>query len=846
MIVGYRWDLLEDKEKSKRLNLEMLLEEEQMDYSANRFWKSLDVETEANFVMQDFVRGFISHTVESYQYWIDTLSASYKTTSRQSNWPLLLFYLGAEKSAALTIITIIRCLYSDTHKDDDLFGTIKLSKLSTIIGNSAQSIVGFDIARSEFKDDFLRQSNYQKNWTPKRCVAFARKMHTIPDLPLNDLRHFGVNCIKMAEAAGVVSIENLYYKQGKKGKTAGVVRLSPRIQAEVSTLLRAGELNSIVYRPMLVPPVPHSLLESGGLLADYLRKGTVTRTHGFGQHHKYLVNNDTCDYNLGSVSSLVTLDALNTLQETEWAIQSDVMDVMATLFRNNTKDGLLPAFSFEAFDFGVPFPEEGSSQDVAKWKEAKEEAYSQWFKEEQKRTMLHTRLNLAKKIHSYGNYYYHPMSQDFRGRIYCDTIFLNPQSSDFDRGLIKFSKEYKQTDEGLYWLKVHIANLFDQDKLPFNERVDWCDVHLKDLLKVASDPYETRSFWVDNNTPKKNTTWQRLNAIMDLRQSLEHGLTSVPVQLDGSNNGAQHWAAIMKDPEVARLTNLVAVDKPQDLYQKIADIATEKIKDSHHPIHLAIKERWPNGIDRKPTKRPGMCYGYGITPYGCRKYMKEEGHVNTDWVPKDKMSAYQAELGNLIYESLYDLMEMPNQGKEFLYECARRVMQQADVKKLINGDFKSVINPFVAWESPSGFRAINSYWDTSPSVVYSMLYTRREVHYQDYVDDKGKSSSIVTAFPPNFIHSLDASHLVMTVNRLYNEFNLKDFSVVHDSFGVPAPYVPQLRRVIRETFYDIHKENQLKILKNYVEEYFKVDLPDVPATGTYDINDVLKAEYMFG
>ena len=66
-----------------------------MEYSAHRFCKGLEVETESNTVLQDFVKDFISHTQKSYQYWIDELSQAFKTTSRQSSWPLLLFQLGA-------------------------------------------------------------------------------------------------------------------------------------------------------------------------------------------------------------------------------------------------------------------------------------------------------------------------------------------------------------------------------------------------------------------------------------------------------------------------------------------------------------------------------------------------------------------------------------------------------------------------------------------------------------------------------------------------------------------------------------------------------------------------------
>lgn len=840
-----RWTSLADKEKSKRLNFEMILEEDQMEYSVNRFWKGVEIETEATPALQQLVKEYISQTVDSYQFWLDELSKGFKTTSKNANWPLLLFSLGPEKSAAITVISIIRMLYADSYKSDDLFGLAKLSNLSHQIGQTAKNVIAFEQAKTTYREDFLRQSNYQKNWTPRRCVAFAKKMQTVPNLPVSDFRHFGINCLKIAEAAGLINIHNITEYDRKSPKTVGVVELVPEVYKQAAMLMRATELNSIVYRPMLVPPVPHTFDESGGLLADYMRKGTVSRSHGFGKNETYLINNNPTEYSKGSSTSEVSLRGLNYLQETEWKIETNVLETMKTLFRNDTREGMLPAWSFNAFSFDSEYPEDGTMQDQINWKKEKEEAYSQWFKEEQKRTVLHTRLSLAEKIVGYGNFFYHAQSQDFRGRTYCDTVLLNPQSSDFDRSLIQFSESQKQTDEGLYWLKVHIANLFDIDKVSFAERVDWVDVHLKDLLSVADNPYDTRSFWVDNETVKKNTTWQRLNAINDLKQSLEKRLTNTPVQLDGSNNGAQHWAAIMRDSSVARLTNLQPTDQPQDLYQVIADIATKTIEHSNHPIHFAIRQRWPNGIPRKVGKRPGMCYGYGITRYGCRKYMKEEGHLNSSWVPKEQMTAYQNELGNLIYDSLGELMELPNQGKSFVQECARVVMEQADVKRLVRGEYVSVTNPFISWITPTGFQAVNTYWESQPSVVYSNLYTRREVHYRDYVDDAGSRRDGIAAFAPNFIHSLDAAHLIMVVNRLREEYGITQFSMVHDSFGVPAPFVPQLRQVTREVFHEIHKVNQLQVLKDHVEETFNVSLPPVPEVGTFDVSQILEAEYMF-
>ena len=78
------------------------------------------------------------------------------------------------------------------------------------------------------------------------------------------------------------------------------------------------------------------------------------------------------------------------------------------------------------------------------------------------------------------------------------------------------------------------------------------------------------------------------------------------------------------------------------------------------------------------------------------------------------------------------------------------------------------------------------------------------------------------------------------------------FSMIHDSFGVLAPDVPMLRDVIKETFYEIHKEDQLAKLRDHAEAIVGKPLPeDHPARqherrGQLDIRDVLASEYIFG
>jgi DNA-directed RNA polymerase len=60
-------------------------------------------------------------------------------------------------------------------------------------------------------------------------------------------------------------------------------------------------------------------------------------------------------------------------------------------------------------------------------------------------------------------------------------------------------------------------------------------------------------------------------------------------------------------------------------------------------------------------------------------------------------------------------------------------------------------------------------------------------------------------FPPNFIHSLDASHMLLSALQC-NELGL-DFAAVHDSFWTHAADVDAMNGVIREAFIQIHEED---------------------------------------
>jgi DNA-directed RNA polymerase len=401
---------------------------------------------------------------------------------------------------------------------------------------------------------------------------------------------------------------------------------------------------------------------------------------------------------------------------------------------------------------------------------------------------------------------------------------LSPQGVDFDRGLVHFALPRKQTPRGLFWLKVHLANLFDQDKIPFEDRVKWVDDNAEMLIAIAADPYSNKQ-WIDASK-KKNKSFQRLAAIFEFART--DGMTQLNIQMDGANNGGQHWSAIMRNKKLAVLTNLIDSESPQDLYQFVADASTEYMKQhQENNWYQVFLINWDNKLPRAVAKRPTMCDAYGLTFYGMQKYVKQEGHV--DWVPKESRGGAVVELSRAIQAGLGETMESPNKGKEWLRSVA-------DILNSIN-------KPFV-WTTPSGFEVHHVYNQVLERVSYAELFNRQQLVFSTVTEDlDGKAQYL--AISPNFIHALDAAHMFMTIGEMLNQ-GMSAFSMVHDSFGTYAPDVDEMHSILREQFVKIHQENQLENLKEEIEKKYKIFLPDCPQPdGEFDVSEVLGSKYFF-
>ncbi len=114
-------------------------------------------------------------------------------------------------------------------------------------------------------------------------------------------------------------------------------------------------------------------------------------------------------------------------------------------------------------------------------------------------------------------------------------------------------------------------------------------------------------------------------------------------------------------------------------------------------------------------------------------------------------------------------------------------------------------------------------------------------------DLEDRVSKQVLAIAPNYIHSMDAAHMMKTVNACPEGFS---FSVVHDSFGCHAADMEVMSAITREQFVEMYDGQDY--LTAFIEGV-RVTCPDLdakmtvkqPTQGTLDLKQVLESEFFF-
>lgn len=160
----------------------------------------------------------------------------------------------------------------------------------------------------------------------------------------------------------------------------------------------------------------------------------------------------------------------------------------------------------------------------------------------------------------------------------------------------------------------------------------------------------------------------------------------------------------------------------------------------------------------------------------------------------------------------------------------------------------------IRWTTPVGFIIQQAYYDTSARRVNTMINGRRIMI--TVREDKPSLSKTEQAngISPNFIHSLDASHLMFTVLEAERR-GITSLSLIHDSFGTHASDAETLFFCVRETMAAMY--TQFDVFRDFRDEVWHQlsddrrrdleswDQQAFPAQGELDPDVVAQSRYAF-
>lgn len=740
-----------------------------------------------------------------------------------AHWGYPLWSLDPDKLAVLALVTMINLCDASSG----------MAIICRRLGSIVEQEYRFEQFKTEHRKMYDVVSKRIKNWTPRQVRYMRNKVDLVErPWPLRVRHWVGFKLIECVLATSDVFIHRMIHITDKgRRKKRYLLEMRADIRAELETQHTNCEVLHPWYLPMLTPPNDWAPGEQGGY-----------------RYHRYpmvkpqnLLENPEEEREHGPI----VYEAINALQVTGWRINRRVHEVMSAVWAAGGGYAGIPTSNPRVPANEVPIPDDCDDESLTQFKLARKLIHDDNARTIGKRKATLSKLRTSDRFSKYDEFFF-PFQYDYRGRIYPVSTDLHPQSDDIARGLLEFSVGKPLGEDGLEWLMIRLANCFGIDKCSFKDRVDWVIDHATDVCLCAGDPLDFK-WWTEADDP-----WQALatmfelwpilvdqmqeqvsgNRLKDHREFVSH----LPGTADGTCNGLQHFAAMCLDPVAAKQVSLVPADKPDRIYTFVAERVykrieedVQRIPDSEptdkegNPVAHPAFEWLMSGVSDKTVKRATMTLAYGVTPSGMQDQFVTDGW--TEGMDRPRSAACY--LRDVTWEVLGEIVTSAREIMDWLKDIARITSKKGHK---------------LTWTSPAGFNMVQESLRTKDTAIYTLI---QRVHM--YIAEPGKISPYrqQLCMPPNFVHDMDAAHMMLTVDECVKR-GVTSLNMIHDSYGTHFADMDTLHSALRYRFVRMYHTDWLR---QYWKEWSKatgLDLPEPPSRGDFDLIQVIDSLYFFG
>ncbi len=654
--------------------------------------------------------------------------------------------------------------------------------------------------------------------------------------PVGAREQVGLWLLGLLRDAGMVAFEDGLRKDEKAALR--LVHLSPDLLDRIEQIKAYVAITAPEYGPCVEPPLDWTRPDNGGFHTARMRRLRPC----------FVACHASIRHKVREANMPVVLSAINAMQRTAWAVNTRILDIVMDMAATGLTDAnpnvpgsgeivsnvrpdkphkpswLVPGYGKDAMD-------EQQTAEFQHWKRA----VSEWHTANKLMGVRYGRFYSATRAATFFRDYpelYFVYFADSRGRMYPMTQGISPQGSDLQKALLRFAKgKPLETEASLRWFHIHGANKWGFDKATLSERFMWAHERRELWLHIAADPINHRE-WTEADSPLQFLAWVLEYA--QWVQSPETFVSHLPVSMDGSCNGLQNLSAMLRDEVGGEATNLTKNTTMQDIYRKVADASLLRLKEMvlEDAALDGIRQRWiAHGVARGVVKRAVMTTPYGVTARSATDYVIEDYLKKVENpFSKEEYRHAAAVLMKAVWPAIGDVVVKGRQCMDWLRKSARIIAQT----------FMPDEDPVIWWTTPSGFIASQAYYEMDVHRINTKLAGCAKIRVLTENDTPAVSEH-ASGMAPNFVHSMDASHLHLVAAAAGDSGRIDALAMIHDDFGTHAADAELLFSLIRSKFVEMYEEHDP--VMSFAMQYPAVPMP--PTRGSLDIREVLESDFFF-